>query len=141
MSNSQTLQTAPQLWSQAYAQSNYPTSPLQSLPFEISSNSHESSSRSSRRRSESAVDNHRPRKRVHNRKNTWSAGFEEGPNVSQQKKEQELAELERLEEAGPAARKDKRRIQNRLAQRAFRARAKVFGKEVSSIVFLRGPCH
>ena len=55
----------------------------------------------------------------------------EGPNVSREQKEQELAQLERLEdEANPDERRARRRLQNRLAQRAFRARSKVNNREV-----------
>lgn len=57
---------------------------------------------------------------------------DEGPNVSREQKEQELAQLERTEnEADPDERHVRRRLQNRLAQRAFRARYKVNNREVS----------
>ena len=49
----------------------------------------------------------------------------EAPNVSQAQKQAELLELERLESGGPATRRERRRLQNRLAQRAFRARSKL----------------
>jgi len=55
----------------------------------------------------------------------------EGPNVSREQKEQELAQLERMEDdADPEERRARRRLQNRLAQRAFRARSKVYNREV-----------
>lgn len=64
---------------------------------------------------------------------TWTPGMiNEGPNVPQDQKEKELAELMRLEQGGTATRRERRRLQNRLAQRAFRARSKVQNAEVSS---------
>ena len=71
-------------------------------------------------------------KRGHKRKMTWSSGMaSEGPNVSKAQKEQELLELERLEQGGAATRRERRRLQNRLAQRAFRARSKLQNNAVS----------
>ena len=64
--------------------------------------------------------------RGHKRKMTWTSGMaSEAPNVSQAQKQAELLELERLESGGPATRRERRRLQNRLAQRAFRARSKL----------------
>lgn len=42
-------------------------------------------------------------------------------------------ELEELDQACPASRRDRRRLQNRLAQRAFRARSKITNAEVGSV--------
>jgi hypothetical protein len=57
----------------------------------------------------------------------------EGPNVSKVQKEQELRELELLQQGGPATRRERRRLQNRLAQRAFRARSKLQNSAVCLI--------
>lgn len=74
------------------------------------------------------------------RKATWSTTSLDptfGPNVSIEKKMMELEQLEHYDlqlKAGSSGidKKEKRRLQNRLAQRAFRARSKVHGKEVST---------
>ena len=50
---------------------------------------------------------------------------DEGPNVSKVQKAQELRELELLQQGGPATGRERRWLQNRLAQRAFRARSKL----------------
>lgn len=76
-----------------------------------------------------------PRTRLqsgHKRKLTWSPSMaREGPNISQAQKELELAELARLESGGPELKEAKRKLQNRLAQRAFRARSKLVNSAVS----------
>jgi len=65
---------------------------------------------------------------------TWTSGMaNEGPNVSQAQKEAELRELERLEQGGAATRRERRRLQNRLAQRAFRARSKLQNNAVRPV--------
>ncbi|ORX35227.1 hypothetical protein BD324DRAFT_82844 [Kockovaella imperatae] len=45
---------------------------------------------------------------------------------------EELAELARLERGGRPMRKERRKLQNRLAQRAFRARSRVLRKDAAS---------
>ena len=53
-----------------------------------------------------------------------------GPNVCIEQKILELEQLEDLDDGGVTAKKERRKIQNRLAQRAFRARSKVRAKKV-----------
>ncbi|KAK1920740.1 hypothetical protein DB88DRAFT_128327 [Papiliotrema laurentii] len=69
----------------------------------------------------------------HKRKMTWTLGMAfEGLNISQAQKERDLMELGRLEQGGPTTRRERRRLQNRLAQRAFRARSKVQNAEAAA---------
>ena len=48
----------------------------------------------------------------------------QGPNVPQAQKERGLEELERLDAGGAEMKRERRRLQNRMAQRAYRARSK-----------------
>lgn len=57
----------------------------------------------------------------------------EGPNVSRDQKEKELAQLALLhDDANGDQKPTRRRLQNRFAQRAFRARTKENKQEVNS---------
>lgn len=60
----------------------------------------------------------------------WTGEPDEGPNVSRAQKDRELVELAELGAGGSGMRRERRRLQNRLAQRAFRARSKVQNQEV-----------
>lgn len=78
-----------------------------------------------------------PRKYTHKRKATLDAAFELphtplSPTNPVYDREARLRELEQLEveEGIPVTRRDRRRLQNRLAQRAFRARSKVKNQAV-----------
>lgn len=69
------------------------------------------------------------------RKATWSGGESDLASIKQELEdlaatEREVAELKNDLPSGD--RKERRRIQNKLAQRAFRARSKVHSTEVSS---------
>lgn len=115
---------------------DYPASPLCSVSGSPSPLSTYPSEPPAQHRARRASE-HLPRsetkggKRAHKRKLTWTPGMSaEGPNVSDEQKMRELLELERLEEGGAGTRRDRRRLQNRLAQRAFRARSKVANNEV-----------
>lgn len=121
-----------------------PPSPLQSVstsasPMPMPSDSEPLLKRSrGRRASESALANSgKNGKRAQKRKHTWTPGMAaEGPNVSAEQKIKELQDLDRLMAGGPAFRRERRRLQNRLAQRAFRARSKISNKEVGSRTLL-----
>lgn len=116
----------------------YPQSPLRSIsgstsPAPINAKLEEGIKGRLRRTSDSSfARSNGSGKRGHKRKTTWCEGMAyEGPNVSREQKEHELAQLERMEDdADPDERRARRRLQNRLAQRAFRARSKVHNREV-----------
>jgi len=101
---------------------------LRSAPLSSPSKEVSSARKNTRRSSDSAVcepatgrDN-----RGHKRKLTWTPSMaNDAPNVSQAQKDRELEELKRLEAGGAEMKGERRRLQNRMAQRAYRARSKI----------------
>jgi hypothetical protein len=63
----------------------------------------------------------------HRQNMTFSPGDQHPPDLD----EDELEELAQFDQSGTGNRRDRRRLQNRIAQRGFRARSKVIHQEVS----------